>query len=88
MKKLQHTEAQIIVILKEQEEGKKVTEICRVHNISEQTFYNWKSKYAGMTVSELKRLKELEYENARLKRMYANQGLELEAIKDLLAKKF
>ena len=60
----------------------------RAHNISEPTFYNWKSKYSGMSLSELKRLKELEQENSRLKRMFANQGLELEAIKDLLAKKF
>ena len=88
MKRIKHSEAQIIAILKEQEQGKKVSEICRAHNISEPTFYNWKSKYSGMSLSELKRLKELEQENSRLKRMFANQGLELEAIKDLLAKIF
>jgi putative transposase len=69
-------------------QGLKVTEICRKHSISDATFYNWKNKYAGMTVNELKRLKELEYENARLKKMYANLSLENDAIKDLLSKKF
>lgn len=88
MKKITKTEAQIIAILKEQEQGLKVAEISRKHGISEQTFYNWKSKYSGMSVSELKRLKELEYENSRLKRMYANLSLENEAIKELLEKKF
>jgi putative transposase len=75
-------------ILKEQEQGLKVAEICRKHGISDATFYNWKNKYAGMTVDELKRLKELEYENARLKKMYANLSLENDALKDLISKKF
>ena len=88
MKKITKTESQIIAILKEQEQGLKVAEISRKHGISEQTFYNWKSKYSGMSVSELKRLKELEYENSRLKKMYANLSLENEAIKELLEKKF
>jgi putative transposase len=88
MKKITKTEAQIIAILQEQEQGMKVAEICRKHGISEPTFYNWKSKYSGMTVNELKRLKELEYENSRLKKMYANLSLENDAIKDLLSKKF
>ena len=66
----------------------KISEVCRKHGISEATFYNWRSKYAGMKVDELKRLKELEYENARLKKIVANQSLEIDAIKDLLTKKF
>jgi putative transposase len=65
-----------------------VPEICRKHGISDATFYTWRSKYAGMKVDELKRLKELEYENARLKKIVANQSLEIDAIKDLLTKKF
>lgn len=75
-------------ILKERDSGLGVQEICRKHGISEQTFHNWKKKYAGMTVDELKRLKELEQENARLKKMYSNLSLEHDAIKELLAKKF
>lgn len=86
MKKTKFTEAQIIGILKEQEQGQKVADICRKHGISEPTFYNWKSKYAGMSVDELKRLKELEQENARLKKIVANQSLEIDIIKDLLKK--
>lgn len=88
MKKITFTEAQILGILKEQEQGLKVAEICRKHGISDSTFYNWKSKYAGMTINELKRLKELEYENARLKKMYANLSLENDALKDIVTKKF
>lgn len=88
MKKIRHSEAQIIAILKEEEQGMKVTELCRKHGISDATFYNWKKRYGGMTVDELKRLKELEYENARLKKMYSNLSLEHDAVKELLAKKF
>ena len=89
MKKMRFTEAQIIGILNEQSpQGQKVPEICRKHSISEPTFYNWRSKYAGMKVDELRRLKELEYENSRLKKIVANQSLEIDAIKDLLTKKF
>lgn len=89
MKKIRFTEAQIIGILTEQsQQDQKVSEVCRKHGISEATFYNWRSKYAGMKVDELKRLKELEYENARLKKIVANQSLEIDAIKDLLTKKF
>ena len=88
MKKSTFTEAQILCILKERESGLSVTELCRKHGISEQTFHNWKKKYSGMTLDELKRLKELELENARLKRMYSNLSLEYDAIKDLLSKKF
>ena len=88
MKKTRFTEAQIIGILNEQEQGVKVPDICRKHGISDATFYNWKSKYGGMKVDELKRLKELEQENARLKRIVANQSLEIDIIKDVLSKKF
>lgn len=86
MKKSKFTESQIIGILREQEQGLKVADICRKHGISDATFYNWKSKYAGMTVDEFKRLKELEQENARLKKIVANQSLEIDIIKDLLKK--
>lgn len=88
MKKITFTEAQILGVLKEQEKGLKVAEICRKHGISDATFYNWKNKYSGMTINELKRLKELEYENARLKKMYANLSLENDALKDIVTKKF
>ena len=88
MKKTRFTEAQIISILNEQEQGIKVSDLCRKHGISDATFYNWKSKYGGMKVDELKRLKELEQENARLKRIVANQSLEIDIIKDVLSKKF
>lgn len=87
MRKSKFTETQIISILHEQEKGKKVSEICRENGISDQTFFKWKSKYGGMTVSELKRVKELEEENARLKKMYANLSLLHEAFKDAVAKK-
>jgi putative transposase len=88
MKKIKFTETQILSILKEQEQGLKVGEICRKHGISDATFYNWKSKYSGMSVNELRRLKELEYENSRLKRMFADLSLENAALKDIVTKKF
>src|SRR5690606_41742917 len=88
MKKTKFTEVQIIGILKEQEQGLKVADICRKHGISDATFYNWKSKYAGMSVDELKRLKELAQENARMNKIVANQSLEIDIIKDVLSKKF
>jgi putative transposase len=88
MKKIKFSESQILGIIKEQEQGFKVSEICRKHGISDATFYNWKSKYAGMTVDELKRLKDLEYENTRLKKMYANLSLENDVLKDIVSKKF
>ena len=88
MKKITFSESQILGILKEQEQGLKVAEICRKHGISDATFYNWKNKYGGMSLDELKRLKELEYENARLKKMFANLSLENDALKDLISKKF
>jgi len=87
MKKTRFTETQIISILKEVESGMLVKDVCRTHGISDATYYNWKSKYGGMAVSDLKRMKELELELSRLKRMYADMALENRAMKDLIEKK-
>jgi len=87
MKQNRFTESQIVSILKQQEAGAKVMDICRDHGISDATFYNWKAKYGGMAPSQLKRLKELEEENARLKRMYADLSLVHHALKDAVEKK-
>ena len=87
MKKQRFTEEQIIAVLKEQEAGAKVADLCRRHGISEATFYNWKAKYGGMEVSEAKRLKALEDENARLKKLLAEQMLDAAALRELLSKK-
>ena len=87
MKKTRFTETQIIGILKQQDTGMKVSDICREHGISQPTFYNWKSKYGGMSASDLKRLKETERELSQLKRMYADMALENRALKDLIEKK-
>ncbi|WP_245436851.1 MULTISPECIES: transposase, partial [Rhizobium] len=87
MKKQRFTEEQIIAVLKEQEAGAKAADLCRKHGISEATFYNWKAKYGGMEVSEAKRLKALEDENARLKKLLAEQMLDAAALRELLAKK-
>lgn len=87
MKKSRFSETQIVSILKEADAGMKVEEVCRNHGISSASYYNWKKKYGGMDASELKRIKELEDENARLKRMFADQSLELQAVKDLIVKK-
>ena len=88
MKKSRFTETQIVSILSKYENGTKVSELCREHGISEQTFYNWKAKYGGMSINELKRVKELEEENSRLKRIVANQALEIDAVKYVLEKKY
>jgi putative transposase len=88
MKRKRFTEEQIIAVLKEHELGAKTADLCRRHGISEATFYNWKSKYGGMDVSEAKRLKGLETENARLKRLLADAMLDNAALKDLLSKKW
>jgi putative transposase len=88
MKSKRFSEEQIIAVLKESEAGAKTKELCRRHGISEPTFYNWKAKYAGMTVSEARRLRELEAENGKLKRLLADAELEKSALKDLLGRKW
>ena len=88
MKSKRFTEEQIIGVLKEGEAGAKTKDLCRKHGISEQTFYNWKAKYSGMTVSEVRRLKELEAENAKLKKLLAEAELDKSALKDLLSRKW
>lgn len=87
MRKTRFTESQIIKVLKEVEGGRSATEVCREHGISSATYYKWKSKYGGMELSDIRRLKELEDENRRLKQMYADLSLENNALKDVIAKK-
>jgi putative transposase len=87
MKGKRFSEDQIIAVLKESEAGARTKDLCRRHGISEPTFYNWKAKYAGMTVSEARRLKELEQENGKLKRLLAEAELDKAALKDLLHRK-
>ena len=87
MRKSRFTETQIVKILKEVEGGCQVKEVCREYSISDQTYYNWKSKYGGMEASDVRRLKELEEENNRLKHMYADISLENRALKDIITKK-
>ena len=87
MKRNRFTEEQVIRILKKAESsGQTVTEICRKHGVVEQTFYRWRKKYGGLEVKELRRLKEYEQENGRLKRLLAERDLEIDAMKDLLSK--
>ena len=87
MRKSRFTETQIMAILGEGEAGVPVAQVCRTHGVSSATYYQWKSKYAGMSVNELRRVKELEAENAKLKRMYAELALENVAMKDVLSRK-
>ena len=88
MKRSRFTEEQIIAILPEQEAGAKTAEVCRRHGISDATFYNWKAKFSGMDVSEARRLKVLEDENAKLKRLLAEAMLDNAMLKDIAAKKW
>ena len=87
MKKTRFSETKIVSILKKNEAGMKVTELCREYGISEATFYNWKAKYGGLEVRELKRLRELEQEHSKLNKMYAEVSMENYALKDLISKK-
>jgi len=88
MKRSRFSEEQIIGILKEGEAGAKTAEICRKHGLCEQTYYRWKSKYGGLEGSEARRLRQLGDENRRLKQMVAEQALDIQALKGVLAKKF
>jgi len=88
MKKSRFSDTQILSILKEAESGIPVPQICREHGISSATFYNWRSKYGGMDASLMKRLKELEEENRRLKKMYAEERLKAEIVQEALEKKW
>jgi putative transposase len=88
MQRKKYTEEQIIQVLKEGEAGTPVSDLCRKHGMSDATYYNWKSKYSGMTASDLKRLKALEEENRRLKQIVAEQALDNRALKELLSKNF
>jgi putative transposase len=87
MKKTKFTETQIVKAIQEHENGRKAEDVCRDLGITTAAFYKWRQRYGGMEVAELKKMKELEEENARLKRMYANLSLVHEALKDAVAKK-
>lgn len=87
MKRSRFTEDQIFSILKEADAGESVKEVCRRHGISSGTYYQWKAKYGGLQPSDLKRLKELERENSRLKQLFAELSLENKALKDLIDRK-
>ena len=87
MKKSRYSETQIVKILKEVEGGKKVKDVCREYGIADATYYNWKAKFGGMEASDIKRLKELEEENRRLKHMYAELSLDHKVLKDIVEKK-
>lgn len=87
MRKSKYSEHQVIAILKAVEAGRTVRDVCRENEISEPTYYAWKSKYGGMEAADIRRLRELEEENRRLKQMYADLSLENRALKDVIAKK-
>ena len=86
MRKSRFTETQIVKILKEVEGGRQVKEVCREYGVSDATYYNWKAKYGGMEASDIRRLKEMEDENRRLKQMFADLSLKHEALKDIVEK--
>ena len=88
MKRKRFSEEQIIGVLNEVEQTGNIREVCRLHNITETTFYRWRTKFGGMEVSEARRLKELERENSELKRMVAEQALDIRMLKDLNSKKW
>jgi putative transposase len=88
MKKIRYTEEQIVNILKEVEAGVAIGELCRKYGISDATYYNWKAKYAGMTASDVKRLRHLEEENRRLKHLVADLTLDNQALKEVISKNF
>ena len=88
MKRSKYTDEQILAIVKEGEAGRKVADVCRTHGITEQTYYRWKAKYGGMELSEMQRLKHLEEENRRLKQIVADQTLDIQALKAVVAKKW
>lgn len=88
MKGKRFTEEQIIAVLKEAEAGAKVMDVCRKYGISDATYYNWKTKYHGLEISELKRLRQLDDENKRLKHIVADQALDIQALKHVLSKKY
>ena len=87
MKKTRYTESQIVKALKEVEGGRNVKDMCREYEISEATYYNWRSKYGGMEASDVKKLKDLEAENQKLKQMYAELSLDNKALKEFVEKK-
>lgn len=88
MKKSRFTDNQIVNILKQAEQGMPITELCREHNVGQSTFYSWRSKYGGMDAALITRLKELEVENARLKKMYAEERLKSDILQDAMSKKW
>jgi putative transposase len=88
MKRSKFTDEQILAIVKEGKAGRKVADLCRAHGITEQTYYRWKAKYGGMDLSELQRLKQVEDENRRLKHIVAEQTLDIQALKAVVAKKW
>ncbi len=88
MKKKRFSEEQIVGILREVEQGKRIGEVCRAHGVSEQSYYRWRQQYGGLEVSDVKRLRELVGENSRLKRLVAERDLEIDAMKALLSKKW